>query len=317
MPHPILSRLSALQFGWLTFWAFAIGLALASERISDTENMLVIGGVFIAAGLAAVAAYLAISGALARRGRRVNWSAFLLASLANVALAAVMVESFSLDDGAGARPPDGVGAPPTETPPAPAIVLPEFPWPPPRASAQAVLNIGGPPGTLGLLDRDLSIVLENSGYDERSYFAVPGGFALVTRLEQTEADGRPKDGDERWAITVGPLQEFSLSAYLKALFTANPGYYRVLAFIISATPFAQSETTVGRDEAMRWLTRGLNVLPATLAEQPLTAEHRATVLVYEFEQRRSASDRPRVTVPGRLTARAHLERSSLWKELGQ
>ena len=129
--------------------------------------------------------------------------------------------------------------------------------------------------------------------------------------------GRPKTGDQRWAVTVGPLQEFSLSAYLKALFTANPGYYRVLAFIVSATPFSQSETTVSRDEAMRWLARGLNVLPPAVAAQPMTPAHRATVLVYEFEQQQSSSDRTRLAIPGRLTARAHLERSALWKELGQ
>jgi hypothetical protein len=97
--------------------------------------------------------------------------------------------------------------------------------------------------------------------------------------------GRPKTGDQRWAVTVGPLQEFSLSAYLKAWFTANPGYYRVLAFIVSATPFSQSETTVSRDEAMRWLARGLNVLPPAVAAQPMTPAHRATVHVLDGDGR--------------------------------
>jgi hypothetical protein len=314
MAHPILARLSAVQLGWLMFWAVAIGLAVTSERLSSTENLFVIGGVFLAAGLAAASVYLVSSGGLRRRGAAANWAALLLISVVNVT-ATTVVAAAILAGNSDTAPPDTVGAPPepTDTPPE----FPAFPWPPPRASSQAVLDIGETTGPLGLLDQNLSLVLENNGYTERSYFAVPGGFALVTRLEQTEADGRPKTGDARWAITVGPLQEFSLSAYLKALFTANPGYYRVLAFIVTSTPFSQSETTVSRDEAMRWLARGLNVLPAAVAEQPMTPAHRATVLVYEFEQQQSSSDRTRLAIPGRLTARAHLERSSLWKELGQ
>jgi hypothetical protein len=314
MAHPVLARLSAVQLGWLTFWGVTIGLALTSERLRSTENLFVIGGVLLVAGLAAASVYLVSTGALRRCGSPVNWTAFLVISLLNVVITTSLA-ALMLGVGGEEPPPDTVGAAPdpTDIPPQ----LPAFPWPPPRASSQAVINFGGAPGTLGSIDQDLSLVLENSGYTERSYFAVPGGFTLVTRLEQTERDGRPKEGDERWAITVGPLREFSLSSYLEALFTANPGYYRVLAFIVTATPFSQSDSTISRDEAMRWLTSGFNMLPADVAAQPLTPAHRTTVLVYEFEQQQASTDRAQLAVPGRLTARAHLERTSLWKELGQ
>ncbi|MBV8774528.1 MAG: TonB family protein [Deltaproteobacteria bacterium] len=73
----------------------------------------------------------------------------------------------------------------------------DFPWPPPKASARVVL-----PGRLfqesnqqlplRAIDLKLSTALESAGYLERSYFAVPDGFALVTRLEQIDIDGTPK-----------------------------------------------------------------------------------------------------------------------------
>jgi hypothetical protein len=84
MTHSILARLSAVQLGWLMFWGVAIGLAVSTERLSGTENLLVIGGVFLAAGLAAASVYLVSSGALRRRGAPVNWAALLVISIINL-----------------------------------------------------------------------------------------------------------------------------------------------------------------------------------------------------------------------------------------
>jgi hypothetical protein len=96
MVSRVLPRLSGLQIGWLTFWAVVIGLALASERLSNTANLLVVGGVFLSAGLAAASAYLVSSGALRRRGSRANWSAFFLLTIFNVA-ATTVVAALLLD----------------------------------------------------------------------------------------------------------------------------------------------------------------------------------------------------------------------------
>lgn len=44
---------------------------------------------------------------------------------------------------------------------------------------------------LGHVAESLAGALEKVGYSERSYFSVPGGFALATKLEQIYPDGRP------------------------------------------------------------------------------------------------------------------------------
>jgi hypothetical protein len=215
--------------------------------------------------------------------------------------------------------PPRAGEPPPLAPPVveDPLARPTFPWPPPRASSQAVIALQeqvGTSQTLSGIDRIISVALSHAGYDESSYFAVPGGFALVTRLEQTNADGSPKPTPERWSVRVDPLSgTFSLGNYLKALIGATPGYFRVIVFILTSVPFSQSLATVSRDESALWLTRGLNRLPDEIGQIPWSPQYSCTALVYEFESNNSKAV---LRLPGRLTGKMHLEKASLLGALG-
>jgi hypothetical protein len=198
--------------------------------------------------------------------------------------------------------------------------VPHFPWPPPRASASVVIPAGfirtsdmAAP-TLGDVDQAIAAALDGGGYVERSYFAAPGGFAMVTRLERIHSDGTPMQEAERWRVDAQPLASFSLGAYLQALFTAPSGHYRIIVFVVSSVPFAQSEAEVSRSEALAWLHEGLNRLPASIAGSAYTDRHAVTALIYEFEQpgRQDAV----LVLPGNLTGRTHLERALLWQAFG-
>jgi hypothetical protein len=166
------------------------------------------------------------------------------------------------------------------------------------------------------VDARLNEALGKAGYFEKSYYAVPGGFALVTRLEQMNPDGTPKPEPQRWAAEIGPLREFSLSAYLRALFTSNPGYFRVIAFIVTPHPFSYAGARVNREDAIRWLQEGLNKLPSSIGESQYSADHSCTALIYEFEKS-DPNQAARTRIPGGLTGRAHLEKSRLWSALEQ
>lgn len=137
---------------------------------------------------------------------------------------------------------------------------------------------------------------------------------MVTRLEQINPDGTPKEGLERWLIEVSPLREFSLSAYIKALFTANPGLYRIIVFIITPHPLYQKERSVSRDEATAWLSEGSNKLPKSVHEQAYSNEYNCTALIYEFE-RPSYANEAHVKIPGRLSGTTHLLKAKLWGAL--
>lgn len=207
------------------------------------------------------------------------------------------------------------GSPGTKSAKPPALNKPPaFPWPPPAASAEEIVPLSAYHAflhTLADVDFVLSNAFRTNGYVEKSYYAVPGGFALVTRLEQINIDGTSKRLPSRWS-TAPPTPEFSLAYYLSALFTAIPGYYRVIVFVVSNEPFIQTERRAGPEEALRWLRAGLNVLPESIGSQSY-ANAVCTALIYEFE--RPPGGEPTLHLPGKLGAQTHLKKSGLWSSL--
>jgi len=113
------------------------------------------------------------------------------------------------------------------------------------------------------IDRKLSAALDNDKcrYFERSYYGVPDGFALVTRLEQINSDGTSKEIPDRWSTEIGPLRKFSLKPYLDALFRARTGYYRIIVFIVTLHEIVYTNTPPDRDKAEEWVIDGSDRLP--------------------------------------------------------
>jgi hypothetical protein len=195
--------------------------------------------------------------------------------------------------------------------------IPEFPWPPPQASASQVVPSevfvrAGPP-SLGEIADQIGKALDSARYFERSFFAVPGGFAMVTRLEQINSDGTSKAESERWVTDLPSWGKFSLPEYLRALFTARPGYYRIIVFIVSPEPFAQTSNRISEEEAIAWLTEGANKLPVNLARLKFTDEYSCTALIYEFSKAQQQD--PKLNTPSALLGRVHLQQAHLWESL--
>ena len=201
--------------------------------------------------------------------------------------------------------------------------IPPFPWPPPAASASMVIpsdilvKSGAEPAFLRDIDQRLGAALAAGGYAEKKYFAVPDGFAVVTRLEQINADGTPKEGNERWAPEIGPLRNFSLSEYIASLFRAPVGYYRIIVFIVTPHPFSEANHSVSRDEAADWLRSGLNVLPDSIAQRRYDQGFACTALVYEFQQPGGSGMQTVIMHPSNISASSHLEQSGIWDAFGR
>lgn len=198
---------------------------------------------------------------------------------------------------------------------------PVFPWPPPRASDSVVLpadllkTAGKAPATLGEVERTVLGALESSGYVSRSYFPIDDGFVIVTKLEQIKRDGAPVAGDQRWSENMLPLDSFSLIAWGKAIFLANPGYFRIIVFVVSDKPFVQSGKRPAESEAVGWVSSGWNVLPDTIAAKPYTKKFAVTALVYEIEK--APGKAAEVLAKGRLLAKVHLQKGGIWERLGK
>jgi hypothetical protein len=216
-----------------------------------------------------------------------------------------------------------------------------FPWPPPRASATTTIPLRAAmeswrsehyfpprpahapvflspdklaeffsrsPPQLTHADHALRYILSSAGYVETSYHPIPDGFAMVTRLEQIEADGRPKEPG-RWEISGPAFRSFSILEYLRALFTAPPGHYRILVFTVTPVPVTQSSASVSSGEAGEWLRSGSDILPEKVGNQEFNWNYHCTVLIYEFEHG-SARSKAALRYPG-LPATSHLTGAGL------
>ena len=199
------------------------------------------------------------------------------------------------------------GPPPSGSPPQ---SLPDFPWPPPSASASYVLprTLFDAKATVGQVTGAIIAALERSGYVERSFFRTgDDGVALVTRLERINDDGSPPRETERWP---GALKSqgsgFDLAGMLRGLFYVDRGHYRLIVFILQDRPFTQSSEQVTETEARRWLRSGANVLPREIADRAF-GDGSCTALIYEFTSDGSAVK----VVESQLTGRQHLEKSGV------
>jgi hypothetical protein len=228
----------------------------------------------------------------------------VLATLGGLAL--ISIGQF---DSTKTQPPRSAPTPaPTPPPPVPGMaLLPEFPWPPPAASASYVLPrvLFEKDATVGQVADAIVSALERKGYVERSFFRTgAGGVALVTRLERINDDGSSFADAERWPAET--LRSSTLASFLRGLFFVDPGRYRIIVFILQDLPFSQSPDRVTGDDARAWLRAGANVLPREVADS-LFGDGQCTALVYEF-----ASDGTAVRmVESRLTGKEHLERAGL------
>jgi hypothetical protein len=218
--------------------------------------------------------------------------------------------------GGGAAPPSPSPArtrPPTEA------EIPQFPFPPPLASAfdtvpRELLVDRKPHPRLKDVESALGAAFTKCGYGEKSFYAVPDGFAMASRLEQFNADGSSA-GADRWSSETAPIKSFSIESYLRALFGARAGHFRVVVFVITNHPFEQTEERVKPDDAKAWVRRGALELPKKIGDREYTDDYACTALIYEFET--LGGGEARFVEPSEITGRMHLERSGLLAALNR
>jgi hypothetical protein len=198
---------------------------------------------------------------------------------------------------------------------------PSFPWPPPLPTSKAAIDRGllaQDPASLGDVAGRLTAALKLAGYDagNRSFYSVPGGFALATHMEQIEEDGTPKPGSLRWSTNLPPRALFSLGDFIHALFNANEGHYRVIVFVVTDAAVANSGDPATEAQAHAWLNNGLAQLPASIAQLPFGQGYECTALIYEF--RKVASESAPIANPdGAPSAVEQMQRSGITEALQQ
>lgn len=196
---------------------------------------------------------------------------------------------------------------------------PQFPWPPPLPSTKISIPERSFEDckTLGEVDDRLVKSLEVNGYDQLSYFLVPArkknGFALVTQCEQTDSDAFSLQDPERWAAEVY-VEDGNFFDWIKASLFPNPGYFRIIVFIVTDRAFTTSKKRVHRKTAMDWLDAGADGFPSQLKDVPFTEEHRAIALVYDYKLDEN-QENAKLMKPSKFTAKNHLTKARIWGEL--
>ncbi len=189
----------------------------------------------------------------------------------------------------------------------------QFPFPPPPCCSPIELphsNFGSAQ-KLGDIAVKLLSALNKQGYVYRTFLSVPNGFALVTQMEQYNADYSHRFDENRW--TNAPVGESFIGYldYFKRLLMPSKAYFRTFVFIVTTNAFNQQGKNVTKNEASAWYGRGINRLPRTVANMPYTEGVTVTALVYEFEVPES-NRKPNQKCPS-VNTQLHLEKSGISK----
>jgi hypothetical protein len=195
--------------------------------------------------------------------------------------------------------------------------IPQFDWPPPKASAEQSIPDKwlrtGPTTRLADVADKFEKALRLAHYEQRSYYAVPHGFALATQLEQIKADGTPMPGADRWKIGTPSVSHLSLASFIKALAKAPAGNYRAIVFVVTDAPWVQSTAAPSDEKIKGWAGGGAHALPASIGALPYGADYRARALIYEF--RKGQSGPAKTMLPSAISGEMHLDKGGIWEPL--
>ena len=200
------------------------------------------------------------------------------------------------------------------------VKINKFPVPVPPPSAEtpplSLKFVAGQekhPITFGDVEDSLSDLINAAGYDWRQFYDYPGGFAMVTRVEQTRPDWTPMPSPARWAVNVGSIKSWSIGEVIRRFSSAPSGYYQVIVFIVTDQPVVTAAQQATYADLTSKLPPGADRLPQGISSRTASKGTKCTVLIYEFKK--SDGQDAAVIVPGSLDARDHLQRTALWPGL--
>ena len=194
------------------------------------------------------------------------------------------------------------------------LMMPNFPFPPPSCYTRFEIpsTVFNNVKLLGDVDNKLRSTLDNKGYNQRSYFYVPNGFALVTQLEQYNAKNATVRNDATRWLDYPKQEAFSgIMSYISSFIMPNKGYFRLFVFIVTNEPFGGSKQKVSKSEASAWLNQGFNKLPNVIKNAPYTEGYAVTVLVYEFEVPESNRKAKQICPTPLFDAQTHLRQAGI------
>jgi hypothetical protein len=190
------------------------------------------------------------------------------------------------------------------------------PWPPAYSHAARLDDLVEPQtlirrgDTIGDVVQRLRSGL--AGVDSRfesGVFGVPNGFIMLTRVERSDAEGRPLPGPSRWLKDTEVIPPGSIREYAAAMFRLKPGYSRIFGFLFVVQ--GGLPPSAGGIVSLPPPRTGLLELPPSLGTMPADLFERFA-LVFSYERKPGALPE----LDTRLSAAIHLQRSGFLRVSG-
>ncbi|HTE26658.1 carboxypeptidase-like regulatory domain-containing protein [Flavitalea sp.] len=185
-----------------------------------------------------------------------------------------------------------------------------IPYPPPSASYLIDLPVRWNINSYGKADSVMRSALKSCGYSDRRYYPIKDGFALVTQMEQINGEGYSLKESLRWTYSIAHELN-SPWEYLKSLFLAPKGNFRVIVFLISKSDPSTNPGIVTAESARDWMAGGQGSLPKELSG--ISGPVNIYMLVYQYIK--SPGTDPLFLRPGNITGEQHFIRSKIERKM--
>jgi hypothetical protein len=185
-------------------------------------------------------------------------------------------------------------------------------WPPPDATSQW---LGGPAGgvTLGDAAGQVAGALRHAGYVDQHWFPIgvryEHGFAVTTRLEQTDDGGTPALSVDRWPVGYADAVNLRWLTRCESPYLPRQGRYRALlvAFTdlhvrVPGRPLRFDETTA---------MDGPGLPTAIPSGRRVPAGYRVGVYIYEYEAESARDNGTFLSRDANVAPAEHIHRASL------
>jgi hypothetical protein len=194
----------------------------------------------------------------------------------------------------------------------------DFPWPPPKATARYLLprNLlqSGDSVSLGRVASLVRDALGRAGVEEYAVYTIKSdsGLAFVTRLERIDKNGRPLPLPDRWPEELNAdIRSHSFGNYLRSLFVSEPGYYRMVAIVLTTGPVLYSDKRLTSEEAEILIGGSQHIAPELMSRYIRGLE--ATALIYQFRSDRRGA-KPRLLARTSIPPVEQLAQAGYWKK---
>jgi hypothetical protein len=188
---------------------------------------------------------------------------------------------------------------------------PQFPCPHPKASASYNIpwaTFKRSRSSLEKVARQIQTALEANGYYELRWFSVKDGFAVMTRMEQFQKNGKSLSGRDRWSEEIHV-------PFWDSLWGQKKGFFRCIVFIVTTEVLKGTRTKFDIARLNGLFSRGVQAgFPRGLASIPFANSHNCIALIYEFEKYPESSGMI-FNTGSELQGKTHLEKAGILKAL--